>query len=71
MSSKETRLDLCFRRMDSREEPILGAGQRRLVKCDRVTNLYQFVWHFLILALKVPSVRTSSVLGTPGQLMTL
>ena len=70
MWSKE-RLQLHFQRLGSKKECLLGAGQRRLAGWNTVTNLYQFVWNFLITALKVTSSRNRSAIGKTGPLVSI
>lgn len=70
MWSKE-RLELHFQRLGSKKECLLGAVHRRLAGWNRVTNLYQFVWDFLIIALKVMSSRNRSALGKTGPLVSI
>lgn len=71
MLPKERRLEPHLQRLGNKQECMWGAGQSRLVRCDRMTNLYQSVWHFLILALKVLNTGNPSVLGNLGPLVTL
>lgn len=59
---------LCYLRegVTPKEERTLRAAQRRVVRCDRVTTLYQLVCEPDVL-----TVRTCWALGTPRPLATL